>query len=86
LEFNHEEGPYLVKGGKTIIGRIFQYQEKTGMTPAQILKLPYIQFVLGMLDAPSIDYSSKKEKATKPKVNTPKTADDEINAVIAALR
>lgn len=51
------------------------------MTPKQIMKLPYILFVLGMLDAPSIDYGSKE----KEKVIIPETAQDEANALINAL-
>ncbi len=45
-----------------------------------ILKLPYITFVLGMLDAPQIDYD-KKEK----EIHEPKTAGDEANSLIGAL-
>ncbi len=53
------------------------------MTPKQINKIPYIQFVIGMLDAPSIDYDSKKKEKKKGK--TPKTAKEEVNTVINAL-
>ena len=52
------------------------------MTVEQIMKLPYILFVVGMLDAPSIDFDNKKEKE---KVNTPKSADEEIAAITGAL-
>ena len=60
------KGKYSITGGKTIIGKIFSYQEKTGMSYFDILKLPYITFTLGMLDAPQIDYDSDK-KDTKQK-------------------
>lgn len=53
------------------------------MTPKQIMKIPYVLFVIGMLDAPSIDYDSKKKEKKKKK--TPKTAKGEVNAVINAL-
>ena len=80
MELDNTKGQYSVKGGKTIIGRIFAYQEKTGMGIKDILKIPYITFVIGMLDAPSVDYDSKKEK-----VNTPKTKQDEINALLGVF-
>lgn len=53
------------------------------MTPRQIMRLPYIQFVIGMLDAPAIDYDSKKKK--KDEVITPKDKTSEINAITSAL-
>jgi len=64
-----------------IFGKIFQYQEKTGMSIKDIMKIPYIMFVLGMADAPQVDYESKKDKKT----TTPKTAEDEIAAISGAL-
>ncbi len=82
MEIDETENEYSIKGGRTILGRIFSYQEKTGMSPKQILELPYIQFVISMLDAPSIDYNKKKDK----KVNNEElTAGDQVAAVIAAL-
>lgn len=45
----------------------------------EILKLPWIIFVLGMLDAPQIDYD--KEKKNEGKV-IPKTAEEEAKAFI----
>lgn len=32
------------------------------MSINEIMKIPYIMFVLGMADAPSIDYETKKEE------------------------
>jgi len=64
LESPESERQYNIIGGKTILGKIFTYQEKTGMPYKEILKLPYIAFVIGMLDAPQIDYKSKKVKKT----------------------
>ena len=84
LEVTETTNEYTITGGKTIIGKIFSYQEKTGMSPAEIMKLPYIMFVLGMYDAPQIDYSSKDEKKKKPK--PPKTIADEIALVTGALQ
>lgn len=83
MEVTKTTNEYTITGGKTIIGKIFSYQEKTGMSPAEIMKLPYIMFVLGMYDAPQIDYSSKDENK-KPK--TPKTIADEIALVTGALQ
>lgn len=65
MERPKTKGDCDIIGGKTILGKIFQYQEKTGMSYDEVLKLPYITFVLGMADAPQIDYDSKKEKKTK---------------------
>jgi len=81
LEIDNKGGQHAIKGGKTFLGRLFAYQEKTGMGIKEIMKLPYILFVIGMLDAPSIDYESKKTK----EYNTPNTAEEEINAVTNAL-
>lgn len=80
MEIDKSEGSYAVKGGKTILGKIFQYQEKTGMPVKDIMKLPYIFFVIGMLDAPAIDYDKKKQKTY-----TPETGKDEINAFMGFL-
>lgn len=52
------------------------------MSYDDILKLPYIVFVLGMADAPQIDYESKKDKKKEKELNT---AQDEIGAITAAL-
>ena len=46
------------------------------MSYRDIMALPYIAFVLGMLDAPQIDYESKKEK-----LNTPQTAEEQVAAL-----
>ena len=78
METPKDAGKYTVKGGRTFIGRMFQYQEKTGMTPKQIGQLPYIMFVLGMLDAPQIDMKEKNEDST----STPKDAEAEVNALL----
>jgi hypothetical protein len=80
LEVNQSSGQYAVKGGQTIIGRIFAYQEKTGMSVKDIMNLPYIMFVIGMLDAPAVDYESKKDKT-----NNPEDAQEQINALMGAL-
>lgn len=50
------------------------------MSYEDIMKLPYIAFVLGMLDAPQIDYDSKKDNLI-----TPKTAADEAAAFAGVL-
>ncbi len=83
MEIDKDERKYTIKGGKTFLGRLFAYQEKTGMSPKEIMKIPYILFVIGMLDAPSIDYDKKNSKKKKKK--SPKTAKGEVNAVINAL-
>ena len=64
MEKSASKGQHPVIGGKTIIGRIFAYQEKTGMSIKDIMRTPYIMFVLGMVDAPSIDYSKDKSEDT----------------------
>ena len=81
METNQSKRKYIITGGKTIIGRIFSYQEKTGMTIKEILEMPYIMFILGVLDAPAIDYEDKKEK-----VHVPKTEKEEINALVNFLK
>ena len=50
------------------------------MSIKSIMKIPYVMFVLGMLDAPQINYDSKKEE-----ISTPKTAEDEAAAIVSAL-
>ena len=50
------------------------------MSYNDIMKLPYIAFVLGMLDAPQIDYDSKKEKT-----KTPQTAEEEAAALMGVF-
>lgn len=81
MEKPKTKGQHSIIGGKTILGKIFQYQEKTGMSYNDILKLPYITFVLGMADAPQVDYDSKKE--TKKDTAT---AQEEINALANVFR
>ena len=83
MELDQSSGSYAVKGGKTILGRIFAYQEKTGTPYNEVLELPWITFVLSMLDAPSIDYDSKKKEE---KTNTPKTAKEEADALRGLFR
>jgi len=39
------------------------------MTPKEIGKLPYIQFVLGMIDAPQVDYDTKKKEDFGTKIS-----------------
>jgi hypothetical protein len=84
LEVDESTGQYPIKGGKTILGRLFAYQEKTGMPVKDIMKLPWIMFIIGMLDAPSIDYDGKKSK--KESINTPVDAAAEIAAFTGVLR
>lgn len=79
MEDVDEGGQYVIKGGNTIMGYLFAYQEKTGMGLKEIMKTPWLMIVLGMLTAPSVDYeASKEKKKTKPPVETP---DDEINVL-----
>lgn len=52
------------------------------MSVNEILKMPYIFFVIGMLDAPSIDYDKKKKDE---KIISPKTAQEEMNAIAGLL-
>jgi hypothetical protein len=42
------------------------------------MKMPYIRFIIGMLDAPAIDYQDSKEDRTQ--VKKTKTAAEEIAA------
>lgn len=67
---------YTIKGGNTFLGSLFSYQERTGMSITEIMKLPYIVYIIGMIDAPSIDYDSKQNED----VNKPKSAEEEIAA------
>ena len=82
MEKPKTKGQHDIIGGKTILGKVFQYQEKTGMSYDDIMKLPYMIFVIGMADAPQVDYESKKE--TK-KENRPSSAEEEINAISSIL-
>lgn len=83
MEIDESEGQYPIKGGKTFLGKLFAYQERTGMSVKQIMKMPYILFVIGMLDAPSIDYDEKKKKKkTKGNKNT---VQKELDIVANAL-
>lgn len=66
MERDTESGQYSYKGGVTIAGKLFAYQEKTGSSIETILKMPYILFVLGGLDAPSLDTENKENKAQTP--------------------
>ena len=84
MEVDKLEGQYTIKGGKTILGKIFAYQEKTGQSVHEILRMPYVQFVLSMLDVPTVDYASKGTK--KDNVKKPQTQEEEINLIAAALR
>ena len=43
------------------MGRLFSYQERTGASLHEIMNMPYIQFIIGMVDCPHIDYDTKKE-------------------------
>ena len=79
LENDTDQRQYAIKGGNTIMGYLFAYQEKTGMGIEQIMKTPWLMIVLGMMTAPSVDYregKSKNEKVTKPK-----TVDEQMNAL-----
>lgn len=79
LERPKEKRKYKIVGGKIIFGKIFEYQTKTSMPYNDIMKLPYIAFILGMLDAPQVDYDSEKEDIKKPQ-----TKEEEI-AVMNAI-
>jgi hypothetical protein len=46
-----------------------------------IMRMPYITFVLGMLDAPSIDFD---EKTTKEVI--PDTANSQVNSLVSFLQ
>jgi hypothetical protein len=81
LDAADEKGTHNIKGGKTIFGRIISYQEKTGMSIEGIMRMPYITFVLGMLDAPSIDFD---EKTTKEVI--PDTANSQVNSLVSFLQ
>lgn len=83
MEVDKTARKYSVKGGKTILGRIFEYQKETGLSPKEIMKLPYIFFVISMVDAPQIDYESKDKKA---EIAKPKTADEEIAALTSIFK
>ena len=61
---------------------MFQYQERTGASLKEIKKLPYTQFIIGMIDAPSIDY----EKKTKKEKTDISDKQEEINALAGFLR
>jgi len=60
---------------------MFSYQKETGLSPKEILRLPYVFFVLGMLDAPSIDWDSKKKKVSKGD----DSMQEEIDTILKAL-
>lgn len=78
MEADKSPGKYLVKGGNTILGRIFAYQERTGAAIKDIMSMPYIQFVIGMADAPQIDYETKDKK---DETFTPKNAQEESTSL-----
>lgn len=82
MDINKQKGKHTVKGGQTIIGKIFTYQKETGTSLKEVMSMPYIQFVLGMLDVVQIDYDSKETRDTYE----PDTGHAEINAVITALK
>lgn len=67
METTKDSGKYDIKGGKTILGKIFAYQERTGASLEEIRGMSWVQFVLGMADAPNIDYESKKDVTKKDK-------------------
>lgn len=82
MEIVTKKRKYTVKGGKTILGSLFSYQERTGMALSGILRLPYIYFVLGMIDAPYIEY----DELEKEEVHTPKTVEEEISSLTNFLK
>ena len=61
------------------MGRLFAYQEKTGMGIEEIMRTPWLLIVLGMMDAPSIDYKEKKEN----KIMKAESAEEQMNAAAA---
>lgn len=81
MEKSTDKRSYDIKGGKTILGKVFAYQEKTGMSYNEIMRLPYIIFVIGMIDAPQADYDTKKDNVVKPK-----TKEEEIASMNAIFR
>lgn len=82
MEVDKTKRKYTIKGGHTILGRIFEYQKETGLSPESIMKLPYIFFVISMADAPQIDYETKDKKT----VIEPKTQEEEIAALTAIFK
>lgn len=50
------------------------------MSYKEIMKLPYITFVIGMFDAPHVDYDKKE------KVKQPQTKEEEIAALNSIFR
>ena len=82
MEIDTSKGQHVIKGGRTFLGKVFAYQERTGMSIREIMKIPYIQFVIGMLDAPAVDYDKKKDKK---EITTPDTAESQASAVMSAL-
>lgn len=65
------KGSYDTKGGVTIFGKIFAYQEKSGSSYKSIMQMPYIQFVGAAIDAPQVDYEGGKEKKKNKAFGTP---------------
>jgi len=80
LEADKSSRKYAVKGGNTILGRVFAYQERTGAAIKDIMSMPYIQFVIGMADAPQIDYETK-DKKEKDEIYIPKNAQEESKSL-----
>lgn len=50
----------------------------------EIMDMPYIQFIIGMLDVVQIDYEAKSGKEND-RVNKPKTAEEEVAAITGFL-
>lgn len=84
LEVDGSKGSYSFKGGKTILGKIFTYQKETGESLRNIMNLPYIYFVIGMLDCVTVDFDSKDSKKIKNK--EAKTAEEEMAAFAAFMK
>ena len=85
LDGPSEEGVHSIKGGRTILGRIFAYQERTGASLKEIQEMPYIQFVLSMADAPGVDYDAKKDKEKTSDTINPGTQDEQLSALAGFL-
>lgn len=78
MDIDKSERQYTVKGGRTILGRLFEYQKETGASLKDIMKMPYIHFALSMMDAPYIDTDKKKTDATVKKAET---EEDQLKAL-----
>lgn len=84
METAKSKGRHNIKGGVTILGKIFAYQQTTGQKWDDILRMPYIAFVLAMADAPAVDYEDQKNSSVKVKDH--ETAEDELNTMLSIFK